>query len=84
MQQSGGARRGGAPKTDWKARFSTLAKKDPEVEEEDDEEPLERSRLSGLDDARRPAQGALAHFSKSVATSKATQGDDMTQYGNGL
>ena len=79
------------PKSDWKARFSTLAKKGVvEVEEEDDEEPLERFEFvfqgsTTRDDPTWDAPRKEILFSKTVATSRAImQGDDMTQYGNGL
>ena len=79
------------PKSGWKARFSTLAKKGVvEVEEEDDEEPLERFEFlfQGSimrDDPTWDAPRKEILFSKTVATSRAImQGDDMTQYGNGL
>ena len=79
------------PKSDWKARFSMLAKKGVvEVEDEDDEEPLERFQFVfqgsiTRDDPTWDAPRKEILFSKSVATSRAImQGDDMTQYGNGL
>ena len=74
------------PKSDWKARFSTLAKKGVvEVEDEEDEEPLERFEFVFQGSTMRGDLRKEILFSKAVATSKATmQGDDMTQYGNGL
>lgn len=80
------------PKSDWKARFSTLAKKGMvEVDDdEEDEEPLERFEFvfqgsTTRDDPTWDAPRKEILFSKSVATSRAImQGDDMTQYGGGL
>ena len=71
------------PKSDWKARFSTLAKKGVvEVEDEEDEEPLERFEFVFQGSTTRGDLRKEILFSKAVATSKATmQGDDMTQYG---